>query len=176
MGRAGLVGQQHATGVARDEVAAHLGIRDGQEVHALPAVTGNLPLGLAFEVARGRRDAAAEVVVHHHVVRDGDVADGAPHPAGEDALTQRVPHREALDAHVGADGHHTGEDGQLPGAGRVHHELGRDARLVDGGPQADQGHGFLDDHLLVVDPWADHHGRPGPGRLRADRMVGYLAE
>ncbi len=62
-----------------------------QEVNALAAVTGSLSLRRAFEVGRGGRDAAAEVVVDHGVVADRDVTDGAgSHPAA------RTPSPRAL--------------------------------------------------------------------------------
>ena len=165
VGRPGLVGQQYPAGVVRDEVAVHLGIRDGQEVHALPAVTGLRPLGLAFEVGRRGWDTAAQVVVHHRVVPDGDAADGALHPGGQDALAESVGDREALHAYVRADDRHTGEDGQLPDARWIHHKRRVDALLIDGRVQADQRDWFLDHHLLVVAPGAYHDGRPGWRRL-----------
>src|SRR6185437_8120140 len=120
--RPGLIGEQHATRVVRDEVAVDLGVRNGDEVHSLAAVTGDRPGGLAFEVGRGGRDTAAQVVVHHLVVLDADVADRAVDACGEDALTQGVLHGEAAEVDVGADNHHAGEDGERAETGRVDDE------------------------------------------------------
>jgi hypothetical protein len=125
--RTGLIGEQHAARVVRNEVAVDLGVRNGDEVHALATVTRDRPGGLAFEVGRGRRDTATEVVVQHLVVLDADVADRAVDACCEDALTQGVLHREAAEVDMGADDHHASEDGELAEAGRVDDERRRDA-------------------------------------------------
>jgi hypothetical protein len=132
--RTGVVAQQHPAGVVGRDVVADRGEGDGGEVDALAAVTGDLPGRRAFEVGGlRRREAEAQIVVHHGAVADRDAGDVAPQPGGQDALALGALDPEAGEPDVGSDDHHGGEDLHGAEVRHVHLQPGVHAGFVDGG-------------------------------------------